>query len=597
MLRSSNFRRARLFALLTLMAAIVPMYNCGCEEEPIATVTLRVSLDPDPLNFGKYSLNRTLTKTFAIVNDTQGIDLEITNIAMSEGSDPAFKLAGPTSVKVGPQSRKDISVQFTPTVKKSHTGLIVITPKDKVKFRVRGEGDGGFQEIDTGRIELRIFGEGTDLPIAKLQIKDNLTAIDFGDVPVNTSKNGTAVMQSVGIGPLTISSVEFDAKAKAAGVFAVVSPAGGVVTMDPGTEKDLTISCTPKETTVYSGQVIIKSDDAQNPARSLTLLCVGVTANLIFSPQLLEFGNVNAGQTKTLDVEVSNTGGAAIQVTDLLIENNNPEFTFNSPRGKAFTFAPTGSPDSKATIAVTYSPKDAIPDRDHLVFKTSAGDFRLPLIGGSPPRLVITPEGLLFSVPAGKSGAQEVTITNGGFSDLVITTADFDTKFGTPQFFKVVNSPAGKTIKPGDEVKFSVEFTNNPSVEGELAQLNIGHNDPDNQNPFPFQMGSKDDVADLPPTAKIVAKEGDTIRSALPATVTLDGKGSTDDKGPIASYLWEVIVKPDPGAKPVFSDPTAAETTLTFDRHGVYRVRLTVTDSLGQAGPPAVIRLSVNPAN
>ncbi len=89
-----------------------------------------------------------------------------------------------------------------------------------------------------------------------------------------------------------------------------------------------------------------------------------------------------------------------------------------------------------------------------------------------------------------------------------------------------------------------------------------------------------------------VANAGGNQTITLPATLTLNGTGSTDADGTIASYLWQQVSGPNTWTP---SSTTASSITVTGLIAGTYQFRLTVTDNRG--GTNAVtVTVTVNAA-
>jgi hypothetical protein len=80
------------------------------------------------------------------------------------------------------------------------------------------------------------------------------------------------------------------------------------------------------------------------------------------------------------------------------------------------------------------------------------------------------------------------------------------------------------------------------------------------------------------------AKAGNDQTITLPANLNLDGSGSSDDDGSIASYQWTKEV----GPSITIASPTSAQTAVTGLTGGSYRFRLTVTDNKGATGSDTV---------
>lgn len=97
-----------------------------------------------------------------------------------------------------------------------------------------------------------------------------------------------------------------------------------------------------------------------------------------------------------------------------------------------------------------------------------------------------------------------------------------------------------------------------------------------------------------PPNVPPVASAGPNQTVDAATVVTLNGSGSNDPDGTIASYAWTqtagsaVTLSSGTAAQPTFTAPgVAVATTLTFS--------LTVTDNRGATSPAATVSITVNP--
>ena len=95
------------------------------------------------------------------------------------------------------------------------------------------------------------------------------------------------------------------------------------------------------------------------------------------------------------------------------------------------------------------------------------------------------------------------------------------------------------------------------------------------------------------PNQPPVANAGGNQTITLPTnSVTLNGSGSTDPDGTIASYTWSKVSGPGSGT---ITSPTSVSTTVTSLAQGTYIFKLTVTDNQGATGS-ANDTITVNPA-
>lgn len=163
------------------------------------------------------------------------------------------------------------------------------------------------------------------------------------------------------------------------------------------------------------------------------------------------FGNVAVGSTGTQSVTVTNTGTADVNISAATIAGagftvvgGNPSATV--PVGQSMTvqmqFAPTTNGAASGTLTVT---SDA-----------SNSPLAISLSGtGMQPALTISPASLNFNnVTVGQTSSQNVTLTNSGNASLTINLA---TLSGTG--FGMTGLALPKTITPGSNISFSVQFT------------------------------------------------------------------------------------------------------------------------------------------
>jgi predicted esterase len=94
------------------------------------------------------------------------------------------------------------------------------------------------------------------------------------------------------------------------------------------------------------------------------------------------------------------------------------------------------------------------------------------------------------------------------------------------------------------------------------------------------------------PNVAPVAKAGADVTITLPtSSVTLNGSGSTDSDGSIASYLWTKVS----GPAATIANPAAASTAISGLVQGTYVFKLKVTDNKGAMGEDQVT-ITVNAA-
>jgi hypothetical protein len=265
---------------------------------------------------------------------------------------------------------------------------------------------------------------------------------------------------------------------------------------------------------------------------------------------------------------------------------------------------PNGDPDGEDSkvITITYSPSTNNKSSNTLIIKSddkSKPEIKIKLNGESFPKLSVSPDGMLvFKTPPSKTEEESFTITNSGYAPLEVSKIEIDQTTGVPTAFKIMNFGSSKTLAPGEFINVSVQFTNNPNIANESAQIFIYSNDPywsSSENPYYILMLYSDDsTSDMPPVAIAKAPGGDLqkVRSnERPLKVLLDGSGSYDDNG-ITQYKWSLLFKPK-NSQAQIDDPSAQNTFFNADEYGKYTIQLIVVDTAGQESTPSTISVTV----
>lgn len=90
-----------------------------------------------------------------------------------------------------------------------------------------------------------------------------------------------------------------------------------------------------------------------------------------------------------------------------------------------------------------------------------------------------------------------------------------------------------------------------------------------------------------PPVAAATAKPSSLLLvPGQQSTAQLDGSGSVDPEGKIASYNWSLFSGPTSGS--VISNPNSETTSVSFNQPGNYQFKLTATDDQGAIGSTTV---------
>jgi hypothetical protein len=142
--------------------------------------------------------------------------------------------------------------------------------------------------------------------------------------------------------------------------------------------------------------------------------------------------------------------------------------------------------------------------------------------------------------------------------------------------WSVITSPAGSMAVIADPTAAHTTWTADMMGDYRIQLIvNDGFNDSD---PVTFVTSVVE--GDIP-TANVSLSHNTGI---VDMSVVLNGTRSSDPEGRLLTYAWSVIDKPS-GSTVMIADPFAAETTLTADMAGIYRVRLIVNNGINDSDP------------
>jgi Abnormal spindle-like microcephaly-assoc'd, ASPM-SPD-2-Hydin/HYR domain len=312
------------------------------------------------------------------------------------------------------------------------------------------------------------------------------TDLGFGNVGVGQRASRIVQVFNVGTSDLHISGIS---RLSGDPAFTIFPTPPTPTTIQPGEELDFTIQFAPTVRGNLTAIFHIQSDDPTQPDYQLPASGTGVTGKIAVSGSL-DFGTVARGTTATREITVTNTGLAALTISNVFRSSGDSAFTVLPNPGVPQTlqpsdsivytvqFAPPATSNGNLRTAVIRIASDdpdnptvdlnasGIPGVPHGSLDTSAIDF-----GGVPVDNRTTPHQI----------DRTVTITNQSsciLCDLTITSLVFSG--ANPGDFSVVGAPSTPfTIGAGNHIELTVRF--NPPLGGaRSATLTINSDDPAN---------------------------------------------------------------------------------------------------------------------
>jgi hypothetical protein len=299
---------------------------------------------------------------------------------------------------------------------------------------------GGAQRVLDVSLQARASGSSSG------QLTSNPGSMSFGNVAVGTSKSWAGTLANSASYAVTLS------QAQATGTGFKVGGLTLPLTLNPGQSASYTISFAPQSSGTFSGNLAITSN-APNAALNVPLSGTGVVGGQIAAtPSSLSFGSVAMGSSKNMSETLSNSGTAALTISQV------------SPSGAGFSFSGinppvTLSPGQNFTFTVTYKPTSSGTANGTLSVGSNAANSSLsvPLSGSggtaAAGQLSVSPSSINFgSVTTGSSQSQTATLSasNGSVS---ISSASI-----TGTEFSVSGISFPLTLASGQSASFKVTF-------------------------------------------------------------------------------------------------------------------------------------------
>lgn len=323
-----------------------------------------------------------------------------------------------------------------------------------VHFRVLAAAELSAATADVGPIDVR----------QAASLRASVTTLDFGAVPDRGMAERAFIIENTGSGPLVLSAMTIDNPAFR------LSGAPAPITIAAGAERAITVRFAPAASGVTTGVLKIAANDPTRPTLEVGLGGIAGDAPVIaVSPTTLDFGTVNAGQSRDLTVTVRNTGTAALTVSSISSSNARFASTVTTP----LTLAPAAS----QSVVIRFSPAGAGAQSGTMTIANN--DSARPSVsvavagtGAAVPSIDASPAALDFgNVAVGQSKDLTLTIRNTGTASLTVSAV---TSLN-PRFTATPAAPFN--IGAGSSQTVTARFT--PSAAGaQTGSLTLSSSDP-----------------------------------------------------------------------------------------------------------------------
>lgn len=410
--------------------------------------TPRIAASADRLDFGAVAAGSHKTLKLSLSSTGDG---PLVIKALTTG-DPQFTVASPElpfSIDAG--AEQEIAISFAPSSSAALQSTLSITSTDGSK--------------PTLSVALVSLGVGT--PAAAPAIAVSPGALDFGSVEVNRSKDLSATVANAGSVALDVTTLGIDNAS-----FTVVSPAAPF-SVDAGASKTVTVRFAPTSAGAQSGTLGITSNDSANPNVPLALSGAGSAPQqgapaIGLSPASLDFGDVERGQSKDLALDVSNSGGGALNVTGLTIDNarfavvsTTLPFSVAAGAKQALTvrFSPAAEGQQSGLLVVANNDANR-----PSAFVPLSGTGTAAMTGGTP-RIQVSATAIDFgTIRSGATSDKTLVVQNAGGGTLAVSGL---TVSGGP--FTVLSPAVPFSLAGGAQQAVSVRFA--PGAAGAFAGI------------------------------------------------------------------------------------------------------------------------------
>ena len=404
-------------------------------------------LNPKGISFGSVAVGKQAIQTVSVSN-TGKAALSITRVTFSN---PQFSVTGmtiPTALAAGQ------SESFSVAVKPTSAGTLAGT--------------------------LTAYGNSGSVPVAvslsatavnpQPQLSVSPGAIDFGTVSTGLKGNSSLVLTNLGaadlnISLLTIGGAEFS-----------ISGISTPNTISSGQSAQAVVTFSPTTAGSATGSIGITSNDPANPSVNVSLSGTGSTTpsgQLSSSPASVSFGTVATGSSASQQIQLTNTGNAAVKISSVSATG-----AWFSATG--LSIPATVNPSQTVTLTASFAPSAVGSATGSLSIQSNATNSTLTIplsANGAQPGLSISPANFNFgSVVDGQTKSQNFTVTNNGTASLTIAQLSVT---GSAYSASGLATPA--TLTPGNAATFSVLFA--PRTAGSLAgTISISSNAPNSPN-------------------------------------------------------------------------------------------------------------------
>jgi hypothetical protein len=389
-----------------------------------------LSVSPTTFNFGSVVDGQTKAQIFTLTNSgTSAVTLSQIGI-----TGPGYSVTGlttPSSLAAGQSTT--FSAQFAPAAAGSLSGGISIT-----------------SSASNSPATVLLSGTGV---AASVTVTASPSSLSFGNVNAGSASAKNVTLTNNGTASLTLSQITVNARdVKVSGI---VIP----ITIAAGQTATLSATFSPASSESVTGDITVAS--TQGASAVIPISGSGVQAALNITPSSASFGNVAVGSTASQTIQLSNTGTAALTVSQLSVTGTGYStgsvtlpITLNAGQASTFNiqYKPTAAGSGTGSVSVV----STAPNSPATITMSGTGV-------AATQALSLSATSLSFgNVNTGTSATHGVTVTNTGNASVTISQIGV-----SGAGFSLTGAAVPITLSSAQSLTLSVIF--NPAAAGSVT--------------------------------------------------------------------------------------------------------------------------------
>jgi hypothetical protein len=192
------------------------------------------------------------------------------------------------------------------------------------------------------------------------------TDLAFGQVDAGTESAQVVNVLNTGEGDLHILHIALDDAEAPYDIGAI-----GSVLVPPGQATSFLVTFQPGTSIASSAKVLIDSDDPDEPTVEVNLSGDGIAPVINVSPTEHDFGRLYIGCDALQEVEISNSGNAALAIDDFTYNTGSTDLLFDTDESNNGALPWTLAPGATVSVWVDFAPLDEYQDIGYLMIDSN----------------------------------------------------------------------------------------------------------------------------------------------------------------------------------------------------------------------------------